>query len=139
MQVTVRLKDGAPKLKRLVLLADLSITSSMTIHSNSLANNYRALLERVVYHKGVRPIQATSRFDLLAKRRIQKFECQIPRISSAEFVEHYVGRKRLIYENAARSLVLRPIEHRDFKVKSFVKSNEKFDLSKKSEKCPRLI
>lgn len=133
-----RSKDGAPKNKRLILLTDQSIYTSISIHNNSYSNNYRALVERLVYQGGERPIRPQVAFNLRAGQAIRKYESIIPRISSTEFVEHYVGRKKLIYTKAARSLLYYPIEHKDSWIKAFVK-DEKFDIIAKPDQVPRLI
>jgi hypothetical protein len=138
VQIKCRRKDGAPKKKRLVLLTDLSNLTNISIHNNSFSNNYRALVERLVFHDGQRPIKPSKPFDLKASQRIRQYESIVPRISSQQFVEHYVGSKRKIYTKAMWSLVENPIEHRDSWIKAFVKS-EKFDFIKKPDQVPRLI
>lgn len=111
---------------------------SIKIHNNSYSNNYRALIERLVFHKGERPIKPQREFHLEASKRIRQYESIVPRISSAEFVEHYVGHKRKIYTKAANSLAKYPIEHKDSWIKAFVK-DEKFCFKKKEFQVPRLI
>jgi len=138
VQVDIKRKVGAPKISRLVLLADLSEHTSIAIHNNSLSNNYRALKERLVFHKGERPIQPVKVFDLRAGRDIRKFESIVPRVSPAVFVGHYMGHKKRIYEKAAQSLRINPLTHRDSYISGFVKK-EKFDFMKKPDQVPRLI
>jgi len=127
-----------PHQKRLILLTDQSTRTSVAIHNNSYDNAFRALRERLVYHKGERPLKPVAPFNLVASEQVKQFEKLIPRISSQEFVEHYVGHKRKIYEKAKRSLVLKPIEHKDSWIKMFVK-DEKFDYMLKPDQVPRPI
>jgi hypothetical protein len=137
--ISCRVRDGKPHEKKVIKLVDNHQESIISIHNNSYENNYRALVERIVYHKGSRPIESKEKvWSLKADTEIRKFETIIPGISSREFVEHYAGRKRKIYERAARSLVERPLEHRDSWIKAFVK-DEKFDRVEKPDQVPRLI
>jgi len=55
-----------------------------------------------------------------------------------EVINHYVGKKRTVYQNAALSLQQTPLETRDVRVESFVKA-EKWNLFMKGHKAPRMI
>lgn len=86
------------------------------------------------------PQPAPKRFASL-KRWRQKL-CGIvgphPRISAEQFVDMYQGRKKTIYANAAASLLEKPIERRDARLKTFIKA-EKFCISDKPDPAPRVI
>jgi len=59
-------------------------------------------------------------------------------ITRNQFVESYVGRKKAIYQRAAESLSVRPLNVSDSYLSTFVKC-EKIDFSSKPDPAPRVI
>jgi hypothetical protein len=59
-------------------------------------------------------------------------------MTTKEFVVTYVGRKRRMYELAADSLEMRPLERKDAFITAFIK-DEKTNLTLKHDPCPRII
>lgn len=112
------------------------------VHSSSLDNLERGLLERVFYLniKGDTPPSplpgALSYLQYYARLVSKRFFCL--RWNAATFVSQYVGRKRTVYAGAAADLEVVPLSRRDAQVSTFVKC-EKLNLSKKRNPVPRVI
>jgi len=63
---------------------------------------------------------------------------QLHKMTKQQVVDHYKGRKRTIYANAARSLLTEPLSDRDFEIKAHIK-RDKTDFVEKGHKAPRVI
>lgn len=59
-------------------------------------------------------------------------------LSTEDFVASYTGRKREMYQRAADSLEDYPVSEKDAVVQAFIK-DEKVNLTRKSDPCPRII
>jgi hypothetical protein len=59
-------------------------------------------------------------------------------MSTEEFVDTYVGRKRKMYEAAVESLAIMPVEEKDSYISAFIK-DEKTDFRSKPNACARVI
>jgi hypothetical protein len=78
--------------------------------------------------------------------KLRGFKAELSRLlgvhrrwSAAEFVAAYAGRRRDVYERAAKSLETTPIHRRDFRVtNAFVKA-EKVNFTSKPDPAPRVI
>lgn len=135
---------GLPKerTRYLTAIGQMAGAERYGVHSNSLINLERALVERVFTVGGELPPSPDPRFlrRKLARfsRRLQSHVPLVQTLSTNEFVESYVGRKRGMYARAAASLVDEPIDRKDAVVSSFIK-DEKTNLDRKVDPCPRII
>lgn len=120
----------------------------MGLHNNSLVNLERAVLERVffckdfgaVFHPPPLPV-SNARFTTELSEFTRRLHRRLPvtTLDSVEgFLNHYKGRKRAIYAEAAVSLQACGIRRRDSYVNPFVKA-EKINFSAKPDSVPRVI
>lgn len=146
----VRLANGGyqkPRERILVNFHPLGGGEQWGVHNNSIVNIERALVERVLTVKGgggqqVIPPQPAPG---LVKRRLMTFRKKLvhvtgrtAKLSTSEFVEGYVGRKRRLYQQAADSLDDMPLRKKDAYIQAFIK-DEKTNLTRKDDPCPRII
>lgn len=145
MEVTHHI--GTPKLRRVNALVDCLANIHFNAHNSNLQNSLRAVLERVFYVKDgkggfTRPPQPVRGL----RRQLIKFECRfskgipmyITRWTRQQFVDAYVGQRKVLYERAAQSLLHTPLRKKDAYVSAFVKT-EKTDITSKVDPVPRLI
>jgi len=59
-------------------------------------------------------------------------------MSKEQVINHYIGKKRTVYQNAAKELRDEPLNARDLLIRSFVKA-EKWNMADKGSKPPRMI
>jgi hypothetical protein len=146
-RMVIKDKVGQPKIRRRRIYSlSEGIAGEWGVHNNDLENLRRAIVERVFCYKGPdgvyrRPPQPTTN----VKRRLREFRRlflhnleEVVPISTKEFVEHYVGRKRKLYERVVEDLKLRPLCKYDAYINAFIK-DEKTDFKSKPDKCPRII
>jgi len=116
------------------------------VHNNSFVNLERALIERVlsvsVGGAQVPPPQPQRGFvrtemKAFTKRLLHAVR-RVPTMSTDEFVDTYVGRKRAMYAREVEGLSVLPIERKDAYIMAFIK-DEKTNLTRKSDPCPRII
>lgn len=115
------------------------------VHTDSLANLARGIVERVFYvssseglSRAPRPKQgAFRRLSGLRTRLLKKLN-STPVVDRCDYSSLYTGRKRLIYERAFESLQTRGINFRDAFVSTFVKA-EKINFDKKEDPAARVI
>lgn len=146
----VRLPDDGytpPRPRRITNLHPFGGREDWGVHNNSASNLERALVERVLTVKGeggqqVIPPQPKPG---LVKKRLKEFRRRLLHrtpitapLSTEEFVDGYVGRKRKVYECAAASLESSPLEPKDAYIQAFIK-DEKTNLTRKDDPCPRII
>lgn len=116
------------------------------VHSNSLQNALKAVMERVQYVKEegvlVPPPQPQSH---VFHQRLSKFRtlvCRrvgaVPPLSYQQFVEHYKGRRKQLYTQAASVASRLPFHPKEAILSSFLKV-ERFDFGSKPDAVPRLI
>lgn len=117
------------------------------VHNNSKQNIERALVERVLTVAGdggerILPPQpapgAVSRILKEFRRKLIHSVGRVPVMTTEQFVDTYSGRKRRMYQNASDDLLLRPVQRSDAIVSAFIK-DEKTNLSRKCDPCPRII
>lgn len=111
------------------------------VHENSIQNLERAIVERVFTVNGRLPptpgtggLRQLRLFRQLMLKRLEP----VTKMTTEQFVDTYVGRKRRVYERAAQSLRDNPISPKDAIVQAFIK-DEKTNLSRKEDPCPRII
>lgn len=121
------------------------VSRKFGVHNNSLHNIQRGLLERVyrVERNGILVSPPTPRSFGMFSARLSRFDkalrpTTLRPLSDAQFCDRYSGRKRLVYEAAAASLLTHPVSKRDSRLKTFVKA-EKLDLKSKPDPAPRVI
>jgi len=117
---------------------------NLNTHNNSVANLLRGVGERVLYTDRklttcVQPIPGVfeRRLGSLKRTIVGLVGRQAP-VTRDQFVEFYKGPRRLTYERAVASLVLKPVCPRDSRLKTFVKA-EKINFTIKSDPAPRVI
>jgi hypothetical protein len=138
---------GAVKVReRRLTTLTLGLTQNWGVHKNNLKNLERAIVERVFMVKGedgafAPPAPPTTNI----KRRLQAFTRrlfdtieEVEPISTKQFVETYVGKKRRMYQHILDNLYLYPLRESDAFVNPFIK-DEKTDFNLKPDKCPRII
>lgn len=140
-------KTGPHKLRKLYAQNFMSTGLDYRVHNHSFQNLRRGLLERVFYvedkEKGglkacPQPYQGAFKELAYLRRRFVMYCKNHTRISTNDFVDCYHGRKRTIYQNAADSLLDRPLDRKDAALKTFIKA-EKFCINAKPDPAPRVI
>ncbi|AAB36708.1 SCVP57 [Saguaro cactus virus] len=133
--------------RRLYYQQEIGTGLQYRVHNASYANLRRGLLERVFYvedkvNKTLVPCPEPDRnaFKELAylKRRLVRIVGLHTRISAAQVVDCYQGRKRTVYHNARLSLDEIPLDRRDSHLRTFTKA-EKFCVDLKPDPAPRVI
>ncbi len=107
------------------------------IHDDCKHNQAAGLYDRVLAEVNQPTPEALAHLRKLSKR-VQR---QLGRPSPGEpelLSTYHVGRKRRLYEEAARSVRIKPVERRDAKLQSFVKK-ERMSAKLKSNPAPRII
>lgn len=121
-------------------------SESWGVHNNSKSNLKRALIERVLTvesgGKQVLPPQPAvgfvrSEMAGFTKRLLHAVR-RVPTMSTDEFVDTYVGRKRSMYAQVASDLEFNPVTRKDAYIMPFIK-DEKTNLTRKGDPCPRII
>jgi len=121
--------------------------SSFVVFNNSIVNLEKAVKERVFFVKDPKggfklpPRPERGIFDQNMKEFSQcfdKYSHTTNPYTYDEFVGCYVARKREIYQEAARSLLISSVERKDSQLKAFVKA-EKVDTFRKQNPVPRVI
>lgn len=146
----VRLDDFGytkPRPRRITNLHPMGGREDWGVHNNSGSNLERAIVERVLTVKGKageqvippqpRPGLVAKRLGEFRRRLLHRTPIITP-LSTEEFVDGYVGRKRKVYEAAAASLEDQPLTKRDAYIQAFIK-DEKTNLTRKGDPCPRII
>lgn len=146
--VQVTRQEGVTiKTRKAFQVGNVSTPIDLRVLNNSIDNLERAVLERVFYVKinGIHqapPKPKTNIFEM----RLKKFRTLLgeklitsTRLSRQSFVDGYTGRKKVIYQKAADSLLITTLRKCDSHVKVFVKGTEKTNLSAKPDPVPRVI
>jgi len=116
------------------------------VHNNSHCNVERALVERVLTVKldGVRaapPQPAVGHIKIVLRdfrKKLLHYVGRIPSMSTEEFVDTYTGAKRKKYAATVGQLDINPLRRQDAYISPFIK-DEKTNLSRKENPCPRMI
>lgn len=138
---------GLPKVRRVWSLSGLGSNRKYGVHNMDWANMRRGLYERVLYRvengtarEPPRPVAGVFE-DLLSGIRAEVIQCTRSSrpLTRNEFVALYQdARQRAVYQRAADSLAVRPLNRSDGFLSTFVKC-EKLDLSTKPDPAPRVI
>jgi len=137
---------GRPKQGRRVnALVNMVLSVDFDVHNNSIVNTQRAITERVMVVETpqgfANPPQLKPKHLIRLSNFFQAFEnyaFSLTPWNPQQFVDAYVGHKRLIYERAADSLTRKPICLKDSHITAFVKA-EKINRSSKPDPAPRII
>lgn len=116
------------------------------VHNNSYCNLTRALCERVLtVDQGGRPILPPQPAVGFVKSAMKGFTKRllhavrrVPTMSTTEFVDTYVGRKRKLYARVVEDININPVTRKDAYIMPFIK-DEKTNLTRKDDPCPRII
>lgn len=132
----------------LINLHPAGLGEEWIVHNNSLENLERALVERVFTVKGPAGTRVAPPAPKpnLVRSRLKEFRRllvhQVGRVqpwSTKEFVDSYTcSRKRRVYQSAADSLEVTPLDRRDVIISPFVKA-EKANVTRKADPAPRVI
>lgn len=132
----------APKSRYYYHLGGVAPPIDYIVHNSSIVNLSRAVLTRVLYHKGMPPVQPVNGY---YSSRLASFKRQLCRhlpktipINHQEFPGLYQDRRKAVYQAAANSLLLVPLSRRDSYLKSFVKA-ERICTMDKRDPDPRVI
>lgn len=116
----------------------------ITTHNNSINNLIRGVGERVLFTdklltKVIPNVGGVfeQRCGSYKRALVARLGRQSP-VTRQEFVEHYKGRRRTLYQTASDGLVLKPLRLPDSYLSTFVKA-EKINLTLKSDPAPRVI
>lgn len=138
-------QSGVLKSRKIFVFSGLGNGVRFGVHNNSLANLYRGLMERVynVEKDGVLvkpPAPLPDVFQRLGRFRRELLSTVpiVHRMATEQFVEHYDGRRRTVYEKAAASLETQEISRKDSFLETFVKA-EKINFTSKPDPAPRVI
>lgn len=148
LRVKHTLGKKAPS-RRLIKYGISSTNIQFGLHNSSLVNSERALRERVFAVADPKivggfvppPDPKPNIFGTLSQFRhrvLTYMGSTAQKITGQQFVDHYSGRRRAVYQRALDSLQSRPVCEQDAELRSFVKS-EKLNLSAKSDPTPRII
>jgi hypothetical protein len=115
------------------------------VHANNVTNLTRGIAERVLYvsrngrlSRPPQPIEGVfRRLDNLRERLIRRMP-PTPVVPVEDYPSLYVGRKRVIYQRAVDSLMLRGVSKVDSFVSTFLKA-EKINFTAKVDPAPRVI
>lgn len=137
---------GTPRPRRPVLLFNIGANNHFGVHDACFDNSVRAVMERVFnvetdgeFHPPFRPFPGAFNHSLrrFRSRLCAKLAKTAP-VSTEQFVDCYRGRRRLVYQSAADSLLVTGVEKKDSFLSSFVKA-EKINFTAKTDPAPRLI
>lgn len=139
-------KRGLSKERMHPMFPGLSGSFRYGVHNNNLGNGCRALVERVFLREygGALVPPPPCLEDVATTLGVFKAELNSHlgvhrRWTAAEFVAAYTGRRRDVYERAAKSLETIPVHRGDFRVmNAFVKA-EKINFTSKPDPAPRVI
>lgn len=126
-------------------LAGFGVGVKYGVHTDTLRNLARAVVERVFYTPVDGKLVATlqpkhnvfRRLAYIRHRLLRKLK-PTPVVPREEYPYLYVGRKRKVYERALASLETRALTVKDSWVNTFVKA-EKINFSAKVDPAPRAI
>jgi len=135
-----------PRPRKLVNLNPMGGVEAWGVHNNSLANLERAIVERVFTVKvGGEQVIPPQPLQGIVWKRLGPFYRQLVHqtgrigvMTTEQFVDTYTGVKRKAYQRTADDLEVRPLERKDAFIAAFIK-DEKTNLSRKSDPCPRII
>lgn len=136
-----------PRQRTLTVMSAVHRGEHWGVHGNTFKNGLAAIGERVFLVKGANGLEAppTPRSRRYLNRTLNEFKEKllthvgvIQPMSTEEFVDTYVGRKRRMYENVVRELELRPLVPADVNCQCFIK-DEKVNRSAKERSVPRII
>jgi hypothetical protein len=116
------------------------------VHNPDVFTAERGVLERVFFHEEngqfvapyCPPRQVFSRVLGQARRTLLRHTNHVNPYTEEQFLNCYAARKRSAYEQAFRSLEVKPLERKDSYLQTFVKA-EKLNLSAKPDPTPRVI
>lgn len=139
-------RTGVAKERLHPIFPGLSGSSRFGIHNNNLGNGCRALVERVFLRESngclVPPPPCVEDVD----NTLRGFKTELlhhlgvhRRWSVEEFLSCYHGRRRDVYERAAKSLETTPVHRGDFKVENAFVKAEKINFTSKPDPAPRVI
>lgn len=135
-----------PIVRRMTSLHPIIGHEQWGVHNNSASNIMRAIGERVfsveLEGQQVAPPQpapnAVRKGLKLFRHRLLSKVSKVTPLATEQFVCTYSGRKLRVYQKAAESLELNPLQLKDAFISAFIK-DEKMNLSRKDDPCPRII
>jgi len=115
------------------------------VHNNSYTNMVRAIMERVFLVKLGGKFQRPPTPTVSVRKKLRRFKRallnnleNVQPMTTEQFVDTYVGRKRANYQRAVESLAVLPVSIRDAIISAFIK-DEKTNFGAKPNACPRII
>lgn len=138
------IKSGVSKRRKYLTMGQYICDDIITTHNNSIDNLIRGVGERVLFtdKKLTLPISNVGgiferRCGVYKRSLVARLGKQSP-VSRQQFVDHYKGRRRTLYQAASDGLVLKPLRVPDSHLSTFIKA-EKINLSIKPDPAPRVI
>jgi hypothetical protein len=122
---------------------DAGTNVTYSVPNNSLNNLKRGLVERIFLVKGMTepPQPKPGIWESKLRKFRTKVLCHAPptaEMSMDEFIDSRPSRKRRVYINARKDLMIKGVCREDAKLDTFIKA-EKMNLSDKPDPVPRLI
>jgi hypothetical protein len=145
--LVVRKFQGTTKFRKMKLVAGVAPPAILLSYNNTITGLQRAVKERVFFVKLNGKFQAPPKPSSLQLYfdRLQCFQDAVrPHLPSTapvereQFVQHYKGRKRVVYEQALESLGRKDFSVKDSYVKVFIKY-EKTLFTAQKDPVPRVI
>lgn len=137
-------KTGVLKRRKYLTMGQYICDDNITTHNNSIANLTRGVGERVLFTNKqlTTPIQPVrnifeQRCGGYKRALVTRLGKQSP-VSRQQFVDHYKGRRRTLYQAASDGLVLKPLRVPDSHLSTFIKA-EKLNFTIKPDPAPRVI
>lgn len=144
----MEVREGPPvgKARKWYKFVGISSAYEYIVHNHSLSNVVRGLNERVFcvvkdgklcrpprpapghFHRKMRMVRST----------LSGLLPRIPKISTDDFIGAYRGSRRVLYQRAADSLLVKPLTKEDSHLSTFVKA-EKINITLKEDPAPRII
>lgn len=139
-------QSNKPRVRRYFVVGPTRHGTDLVVHNPSLANSTRALLERVLFLRQGDEYVPTPKPTVDVNARLAQFGSDVaritgvhPRLSYAEFVSRYNGRRRHVYEAAAERLLAEGPSRARATLTSFVKAEKVLVNEDKPDPVPRLI
>lgn len=145
-KVRVEMRGAPVRERKLYRISGMGTRVLFRAHNNSVNNLLRALNERIYntlddgeWKPVMKAAPGVVAERLTAfKTELSKYVPTLLPLSDEQFVNRYLGRKRVLYQKAVDSLQQAGVCKKDAVMKSFIKM-EKCDITSKIDACPRLI
>lgn len=139
--------NGVARCRKLIKMSNSGGRTQFSVFNSDIKTSLRGVLERLFFVKKNGTFTTTKwPSKVVVHERLMEYKHGIikriakgrKRVQQQTIVAMYTGSKRRVYENAAKSLNLRPVCKADSYLQTFIKI-EKTDFTHKSDPVPRII